>query len=34
MNNTASAPMLDRACFSLEWQLTGCLDGKAGINCS
>ncbi|TVU30519.1 hypothetical protein EJB05_22148, partial [Eragrostis curvula] len=34
MNTTSSAPMLDTGCFSLEWQLTGCSNGKAGINCS
>ncbi|KAF0898818.1 hypothetical protein E2562_011890, partial [Oryza meyeriana var. granulata] len=34
MNSTASAPLLDTTCFSLEWQVTGCLNGKAGINCS
>lgn len=34
MNNTASGPMLDTLCFSLEWQVSGCLNGKAGTNCS
>ncbi|KAL6641011.1 hypothetical protein ACP70R_019192 [Stipagrostis hirtigluma subsp. patula] len=34
MNNTASTPMLERTCFSLVWQLTGCVNGKAGVNCS
>ncbi|KAL5231933.1 hypothetical protein ABZP36_030709, partial [Zizania latifolia] len=34
MNSTASAPLLDTTCFSLEWQVTGCLNGKAGTNCS
>ncbi|BAT11072.1 uncharacterized protein [Oryza sativa Japonica Group] len=34
MNSTASTPLLDTTCFSLEWQVTGCLNGKAGTNCS
>ncbi|CAL4925223.1 unnamed protein product [Urochloa decumbens] len=34
MNNTASTPVLDTMCFSLKWQLTGCLNGKTGTNCS
>ncbi|KAG2548750.1 hypothetical protein PVAP13_9KG217500 [Panicum virgatum] len=34
MNNTASKPVLDTMCFSLKWQLTGCLNGKTGTNCS
>jgi hypothetical protein len=34
VNKTQSAPMLDRRCFSIEWQLTACLNGKAGTNCS
>lgn len=34
MDNTASGPMLDTLCFSLEWQVSGCLNGKAGTNCS
>ncbi|KAG8091754.1 hypothetical protein GUJ93_ZPchr0012g20503 [Zizania palustris] len=34
MNSTASAPLLDTTCVSLEWQVTGCLNGKAGTNCS
>ncbi|XP_051184758.1 uncharacterized protein [Lolium perenne] len=33
INNTTS-PMPDTTCFSFDWQVTGCLDGKAGINCS
>uniref|UniRef100_A0ACD5TP34 Uncharacterized protein n=1 Tax=Avena sativa TaxID=4498 RepID=A0ACD5TP34_AVESA len=33
MNNSTS-PMLDTTCFSFDWQVTGCLNGKAGINCS
>ena len=33
VNNTTS-PMLDTTCFSFDWQVTGCLNGKAGINCS
>uniref|UniRef100_A0A0E0QZR1 EGF-like domain-containing protein n=3 Tax=Oryza TaxID=4527 RepID=A0A0E0QZR1_ORYRU len=31
---SASTPLLDTTCFSLEWQVTGCLNGKAGTNCS
>lgn len=34
MNVTASTPVLDTTCFSLKWQLTGCLNGKTGTNCS
>jgi hypothetical protein len=34
VNKTQSAPMLDRRCFSIEWQLTACSNGKAGTNCS
>ncbi|GJM84685.1 hypothetical protein PR202_ga00378 [Eleusine coracana subsp. coracana] len=34
INNTALAPVLDKGCFSLEWQLTACSNGKAGTNCS
>lgn len=34
MNDTASIPVLDTVCFSLKWQLTGCLNGKTGANCS
>ncbi|XP_024316796.1 uncharacterized protein LOC100844795 isoform X3 [Brachypodium distachyon] len=34
MNNTSSTPMLEITCFSFDWQVTGCLNGKAGINCS
>ncbi|CAL4933803.1 unnamed protein product [Urochloa decumbens] len=34
MNNTTSTPVLDTMCFSLKWQLTGCLNGKTGTNCS
>lgn len=33
-NVTASTPVLDTTCFSLKWQLTGCLNGKTGTNCS
>lgn len=33
-NNTASKPVLDTMCFSLKWQLTGCLNGKSGTDCS
>ncbi|CAM0956930.1 unnamed protein product [Alopecurus aequalis] len=33
MNNTTS-PMLGTICFSFDWQVTGCLNGKAGNNCS
>ncbi|GJN20756.1 hypothetical protein PR202_gb08173 [Eleusine coracana subsp. coracana] len=34
INNTALAPVLDKGCFSLGWQLTACSNGKAGTNCS
>jgi len=35
MNVTASPPAVDTTtCFSLKWQLTGCLNGKTGTNCS
>ncbi|OEL28710.1 hypothetical protein BAE44_0010271 [Dichanthelium oligosanthes] len=34
MNITASTPVPDAMCFSLKWQLTGCLNGKTGTNCS
>ncbi|VAH16003.1 unnamed protein product [Triticum turgidum subsp. durum] len=33
MRNT-TAPMLDTICFSFDWQVTGCLNGKTGTNCS
>ncbi|XP_044969801.1 uncharacterized protein LOC123429886 isoform X2 [Hordeum vulgare subsp. vulgare] len=33
MRNTTAA-MLDTICFSFDWQVTGCLNGKTGINCS
>ncbi|KAL6842424.1 hypothetical protein ACP4OV_027851 [Aristida adscensionis] len=33
-NNTTSATVLERTCFSLVWELTGCMNGKAGTNCS
>jgi hypothetical protein len=32
--NNATSPMPDRTCFSFDWQVTGCLNGKAGISCS
>ncbi|KAJ1295396.1 hypothetical protein BS78_01G220600 [Paspalum vaginatum] len=34
MNVTSSTPVLDTTCFSLKWQLTECLNGKTGTNCS
>uniref|UniRef100_A0A0D9XK53 EGF-like domain-containing protein n=1 Tax=Leersia perrieri TaxID=77586 RepID=A0A0D9XK53_9ORYZ len=34
MNSTVPTPLLDTTCFSLEWQVTECLNGKAGTNCS
>ncbi|KAG0549352.1 hypothetical protein BDA96_01G248300 [Sorghum bicolor] len=34
MNVTSSPPVVDTTCFSLKWQLTGCLNGKTGTNCS
>ncbi|KAM3401939.1 hypothetical protein ACQJBY_006103 [Aegilops geniculata] len=33
MRNT-TAPMLDTICFSFDWQVTGCLNGKTGTDCS
>uniref|UniRef100_A0A452YBJ8 EGF-like domain-containing protein n=1 Tax=Aegilops tauschii subsp. strangulata TaxID=200361 RepID=A0A452YBJ8_AEGTS len=32
MRNT-TAPMLDTICFSFDWQVTGCLNGKTGTDC-
>ncbi|KAF8672652.1 hypothetical protein HU200_049345 [Digitaria exilis] len=34
MNGTSSTPVVDTMCFSLKWQLTGCLNGKTGTNCT
>lgn len=33
MRNT-TAPMLNTICFSFDWQVTGCLNGKSGTDCS